>query len=68
MAWTSADVTAVETAINARISGGAVQSYSIGGRSLSYMSLAELRELRREMLIELNASTTTRTKGSIRYA
>jgi len=29
----------VENAINARITGGAVQSYSIGGRNLQYVPL-----------------------------
>lgn len=36
----------VETAINARMTGGAVQSYSIGGRNLQYITLAELIKLR----------------------
>jgi len=38
----------VDLAISARLSGGAVQSYAIGGRNLEYITLKELRELRAE--------------------
>lgn len=53
MAYTAADLTAVETAIRNRISGGAVDSYGIGSRRLEYMKLADLRALRREIADEL---------------
>jgi len=69
MAWTADDITAVETAILARIAGGAVDSYSVQGRNLKYMSLADLRELRAEMKREVNATTAKRvTKASFRYS
>jgi len=59
-------LTAVETAITARLSGGAVQSYSIGGRNIQYISLGELYKLREQLRKEVNASnvTTTRMYGS----
>ncbi|MDD4980690.1 MAG: hypothetical protein PHC54_05430 [Candidatus Omnitrophica bacterium] len=40
---------AVKTAINARITGGAVQSYGINGRNLQYFTLTELWDLRRKL-------------------
>jgi hypothetical protein len=43
------DLAAVEAAMRAMISGGAVQEYSIGGRSLRKIPLAEL-EVRRQQL------------------
>lgn len=45
----------VEAAISARMSGGAVQSYSIGGRNLQYISLSELRQLRDDLRREVSA-------------
>lgn len=67
MAYTEADLTAVEAAIRARLDGGAVDSYAIEGRSLKYVSLAELRELRDEILTELShAAGGARTYGSRR--
>jgi len=50
----------VETAINARMTGGAVQSYSIGGRNLQYITLAELIKLRDTLRQEI-ASGSSRT-------
>ncbi len=50
----------VENAINARMTGGAVQSYSIGGRNLQYISLSELMSLR-DKLRQETASGNTRT-------
>lgn len=46
----------VETAINARMTGGAVQSYSIGGRNLQYITLSELIKLRDQLRREVAAS------------
>lgn len=43
----------VEAAIEARLSGGAVQSYSIGGRNLQYVTLEELRKLRDQLKREI---------------
>jgi len=46
----------VETAINARITGGAVQSYSIGGRNLQYIPLQDLYKLRDQLRREIAGS------------
>ena len=52
----------VEAAIDARLSGGAVQSYSIGGRNLQYVTLEELRKLRDQLKREIaSGSGNTRT-------
>lgn len=39
---------AIDSAILAKLNGGAVRSYSIGDRNLTHMSLRELRETRKE--------------------
>jgi hypothetical protein len=49
----------VENAINARMTGGAVQSYSIGGRNLQYISLDELLKLRDQLRKEIAAGGAT---------
>jgi len=54
----------VEIAINARITGGAVQSYSIGGRNLQYISLDELRNLRDQLRREIAGSGENTTYAS----
>ena len=46
----------VENAINARMTGGAVQSYSIGGRNLQYITLTELIKLRDSLRQEIASS------------
>jgi len=66
MGWTSEDIANVETAIRSKISGGAVRSYSVGGRSLQHMTLDELRALRAEMKREVNAAGRT-TRAGLRY-
>jgi len=53
----------VDAAINARISGGAVQSYTIGGRNLMYIPLGDLMKLRDQLRRETAASG-----GSTTYA
>lgn len=60
----------VEAAIEARLSGGAVQSYSIGGRNLQYVTLEELRKLRDQLKREIasesgNARTYAKFKNPI---
>jgi hypothetical protein len=50
----AAMLTAVKQAIAARLSGGAVQSYSIGGRNLQYCTLDELWKLRRNLEKKIN--------------
>ncbi len=47
----------LETAINARMLGGAVQSYSINGRNIQYMNLTELRQLRKDLMAEISAQS-----------
>lgn len=58
---------AVEEALLARLSGGSVASYSIGGRSLSYMSPNELIALRYQLRTEVDrekrAENLSRGKG-----
>ena len=54
----------VEAAINARLVGGAVQSYTIGGRNIQYCSLKELYDIRDLLREELKASTP---KASVNY-
>ncbi len=45
----------VDRAIKTRLLGGAVQSYSIGGRNLQYMTLSELRSLRADLSKQIAA-------------
>lgn len=47
----------VEAAINARLTGGAVQSYSIGGRNLQYITLSELKKMRDDLKREITAES-----------
>ena len=54
----------VENAINARISGGTVQSYSIGGRNLQYIPLTELMKLRDQLRREIATSGGSTTYAS----
>ena len=61
MATASEMLTAVETAISARLSGGAAQSYTIDGRNIQYISLSELREFRDQLRKEVNAG-----RGNVR--
>lgn len=56
MAWTAADVTAVEDAIRAKITGNAVAAYRIGDRDLRYYSLESLQALRDNMAAEVSAA------------
>jgi hypothetical protein len=48
-------IDALDTAILAKLNGGAVHSYAIGDRNLTHMSLKELRETRREYTALLSA-------------
>ncbi len=45
----------IDKAIAARLRGGAVLSYSIGGRNLQYMTLSELRNLRSDLSKQIAA-------------
>ena len=51
----------VENVINARMTGGAVQSYSIGGRNLQYISISELIKLRDQLRKEIAGGKTSTT-------
>lgn len=46
---TSELIELIDKAIATRLRGGAVQSYSLGGRNLQYMTLSELRSLRADL-------------------
>ena len=45
----------VNTAISARLSGGAVASYSINGRNIQYMPMSELMSLKKDLQKQLAA-------------
>jgi hypothetical protein len=62
MATSQELLTQVESAIEARLTGGAVQSYSIGGRNIQYISLTELYKLRDKLKREVQASSPTNTR------
>ena len=51
----------VEAAINTRLTGGAVQAYTIGGRNIQYCSLKELYDIRDLLRKELNSATSGST-------
>jgi len=59
-------LTAVEAAIKAKITGGAVASYRIGDEEIRNMSLSELRAFRDQLRRELSAASgDTRTYARI---
>ena len=62
MATTQEMLDKVNTAIVARLDGGAVQSYSIGGRNIQYISLGELYKLRDILRKEVNSSNVSNTR------
>jgi hypothetical protein len=53
MATTQEMLDAVNNAINVRLTGGAVQSYTISGRNIQYIPLSELKELKKELQAQL---------------
>ena len=57
----------VNEAIDVRLTGGAVASYSIGGRNLQYISLRELMDLRDKLQREVNAESSTGTTNYIGF-
>lgn len=61
---TSELIELIDKAIATRLRGGAVQSYSIGGRNLQYMTLSELRNLR----ADLNKQIAAQNGGGRNYA
>ena len=52
---------AVNAAIYARLTGGAVASYTISGRNIQYIPLSELKEMKKELQAQLASE-----KGSAR--
>jgi hypothetical protein len=55
---------AIDTAILAKLNGGAISSYSIDGKNLTHMSLKDLRETRSEYA----ALVSAQKGGSLNYA
>jgi hypothetical protein len=55
-------VEAIDAAIATLLSGGVVQEYEINGRRLERYSLAELRDLRKMYMGEVQATGGNRTK------
>ncbi len=51
-------LTKVEAAIDARLEGGAVDSYSIDGRNLKYVSLTDLFAMRRKLAREVEVAAS----------
>lgn len=64
MATTTEMLDQVNAAIAARLSGGAVASYSINGRNISYMPMPDLLALKRDLQKQLAAENG----GSRNYA
>ncbi len=57
-------IDALNDAILAKIQGNVVQSYSVNGKDIKYMSLDQMRKFRMELQTEISASTGG---GSINY-
>jgi hypothetical protein len=57
MAWSQADLDAIDTAIRNAIQGKAV---TFGGRSWTSQDLGELRSLRAEIVIDVEGASGTR--------
>jgi hypothetical protein len=49
-------LTTLRTAINARLAGGMIQSYSINGRNIQYLPLAELLALEKSLVLRAGLS------------
>ena len=59
-------LSAVEDAIQAILTGGAVAEYSVGGKSLRRMGIAELYELRSKLKAEVNAGQSRTNYASFK--
>jgi len=57
----------VESAIDTRLTGGAIQSYSIGNRNLQYMTLSELTKLRDQLKAEIAAEQGMSTRTYVQF-
>lgn len=66
MAWTAADLEAVEDAIRNFSSSGAQEVRAADGRTVKYTSLTDLLNLRNAMRAELSSATRI-TKAAFRY-
>ena len=56
-------LTNVESAIDAKMKGGAVESYSINGRNIKYMNLSELIKWRNQLKAEISSENGSRNYG-----
>ena len=57
----------VRDAIDALMDGGAVQSYEINGRQLSHYSLAQLMELERRLISQINSERVDNHANYVRF-
>lgn len=57
MATAESLLASVETAIETRLAGGTVESYSIRGRNIAYVKLDELFKLRRQLTREVELAS-----------
>ncbi len=63
-----ADINSVNDAIRGLISGGAIQGYSIAGRTVSKYSLADLQNLKKMYQDELRAAESrSGGRGQVRF-
>lgn len=67
MAWTAADLTAIEDAIRAKIAGNAVQEYRIGDRFARYIPLSELYDIRDKMKADVDAAAGNGNIALVRF-
>ena len=57
----------VRDAIDALMDGGAVQSYTIAGRDLTHYSLAQLMELERRLITQVNSERSDNMANYARF-
>jgi hypothetical protein len=67
MAWTQADVDAVDTAIRSLIAGKPLQRLVVGGADYTFLTLKELRDLRAEMALEAGLAGGGSATGFVRF-
>jgi len=64
-ATTQQIIDALNDAILAKIQGNVVQSYTVNGKDIKYMSLKDLREFRKELMAEIAQANG---EGNVNYA
>jgi len=64
-ATTQQIIDALNDAILAKIQGNVVQSYTVNGKDIKYMSLKDLREFRKELMAEI---AQAKGEGNVNYA